>query len=375
MIQIVKIIALAGILLYVIFILFLLLGWIKKRKFTPARQHSDKFVSIVVAIRNEEKNLPFLLRCLENQSYPWQYFEILLIDDHSIDGSHDLMQQFAAAHNNVCCLSLPPGIEGKKSAIRFGIEHAKGELILTTDADCRLKQEWLSTIVTFQHATQASMIIAPVAYLCNNSFFEKIQALEFASLIASGASSANLGRPILCNGANLAFLKSVYPFDDKFNEMNSPSGDDIFLLLHLKKTKRKSIHFLKSLQSIVYTNPSPTLSAFINQRKRWYGKSIHYTDPEILGCGLLVSYANFSLLFSFALAIALPSNWNFFLWILLLKLTADVAFLYPFLYFIKSRQLIWLAPLLEILYPFYILYIIIASRIGQYKWKGREYGM
>jgi hypothetical protein len=157
--------------------------------------------------------------------------------------------------------------------------------------------------------------------------------------------------------------------------MNSPSGDDIFLLLHLKKTLPDGIHFLNSSKSLVYTIPSSGLKEFINQRKRWYGKSIHYTDPEITRCGMLVGFANCSLLIALVLAIIMPSLRTFFFSIYLLKLMADMAFLYPYLSFIQALNLLWLAPILEVLYPFYIFYIVIAARIGKYKWKEREYRM
>jgi cellulose synthase/poly-beta-1,6-N-acetylglucosamine synthase-like glycosyltransferase len=373
MIQIIKIIAFSGILLYLIFILFLLSAWINKKEFNASSQQLNKFSSIIIAVRNEEKNLPELLRSIENQIYPVQNFEIIFIDDHSTDHSPDLLQQFATQHKNTSVLSLPSNEEGKKSAIRYGVEHAKGDLILTIDADCRMKPEWLGTIVSFQQTTKAGFIIAPVAYLFNNSLFEKILALEFASLIASGASMASISRPILCNGANMAFLKSFYPTDKKIMEMNSPSGDDIFFLLYVKKTMRDRIYFLKSFQSIVFTNPPSGFNDFVNQRKRWYNKSIHYTDPEIIGCGVLVSFANFCFLISFLIAIVNPALWPFFLLIFALKLLTDIGFLFPYLSFIGNRQLIRLAPILEFIYPIYIFYTIIAASIGKYRWKDREY--
>jgi glycosyltransferase involved in cell wall biosynthesis len=374
MLQITKLILLTGILLYIILIISFFIAWIAKKIFISSLLQSDKFVSIIVSVRNEENNLPHLLQSLQNQSFPKEQFEILIIDDHSTDGTLSIIQQFESTNNNVKCLSLPLVEEGKKSAIRFGLSHAKGELIVTTDADCTMNTEWLSTIVSFQQNTGANLIIAPVAYLFK-SFFEKLQALEFASLIASGASSANLGRPVLCNGANLAFLKSVFPEDKGLLQTNAPSGDDIFLLLNTKKTMRKSILFLNSSQSIVYTIPSSGLKDFINQRKRWYSKSSHYTDPEILGCGILVTFANLSLLLSFVLGIVLPTVLNFFILVFVIKLLADVIYLFPFLSFIKARQLIWMAPLLEILYPFYIFYIMLSTRVGIYSWKGRKYKM
>jgi cellulose synthase/poly-beta-1,6-N-acetylglucosamine synthase-like glycosyltransferase len=236
-----------------------------------------------------------------------------------------------------------------------------------------MNPDWLATIVSFREKTKASLIIGPVAYLYNNSFFAKMQALEFASLIASGAASAYLHRPIMCNGANLAFLKSEYPMDENSLASDSPSGDDIFLLQFLKKKNRKAIKFLKPPESIVYTNPSDSLPEFINQRKRWYSKSSLYTDFEMLGAGFIIAFANFSLILAFTICLTSSVSWTFLLWLFIAKLSSDMIFLYPFLGFIKSKKLLWLAPVLEILYPFYIFYIMLSSRIGRYNWKDRKY--
>jgi cellulose synthase/poly-beta-1,6-N-acetylglucosamine synthase-like glycosyltransferase len=374
LIYIIKFLASAGIIIYAILLLIFFLAWIFKKRFINPDLQPTSFVSLIISIRNEEENLHQLFQSLECLSYPEELFEILLVDDHSTDSGLKSIQQFADVHKHVHSLMLPDGIEGKKSAIRYGLKFARGEIILTTDADCRHDPEWISTMVAFQQETGACLIIAPVVYADHRSIFKKIQALEFSSLILSGASSALIGTPILCNGANIAFLKSVYPMNNQMLELNTPSGDDIFLLLYLKKRLRKSIHFLKSQKSIIYTNPCRTFSEFINQRKRWYSKSIHYTDPEILGCGLIISLANLGILLSLILAIALPLNWNFFYVLFLIKFIADITFIYPYLNFIQARHLIWLSPILEILYPFYIIYIMVATKISKFRWKEREYG-
>ncbi len=373
LVLIVKIIASAGILLYIILIGFFFFGWISQKPFIAFHEIPNVFVCIIISARNEEKNLPHLLQSLERQNYPENKFEIILVDDHSTDSTLKIMQQFSETRNNARYISLPAGKTGKKSAIRFAINLSVAELIITTDADCRMNPDWLLTIVSFREKTKASLIIGPVAYLYNNSFFAKIQALEFASLIASGAASAFLRRPIMCNGANLAFIKSEYPIEENSLAVDSPSGDDIFLLQHLKKINRNNIKFLKSSESIVFTTPSANLPEFINQRKRWYSKSSLYTDYEILGSGFIVTYANFSLLLVFAICIISSVPWAFLLLLFMAKLSADMIFLYPFLGFIKSRKLLWLAPILEIFYPFYILYIMISCRVGRYIWKDRKY--
>ena len=359
--------------MYIILIGFFFVSWISQKPFLFIPCTFDKLVCIIVSVRNEETNLPHLLQSLENQTYPENKIEIILVDDHSTDASLKLMKQFSEKKNNARCITMSDGRAGKKNAIRLAISLSAAELIITTDADCSMNPDWLATIVSFREKTKASLIIGPVAYHFNNSFFSKMQALEFASLIASGAGSAYLGRPIMCNGANLAFLKSEYPMDENSLAFDSPSGDDIFLLQYLKSINRSSIKFLKSPESIVYTIPSANLPEFINQRKRWFSKSSLYTDYEILGTGFIVACASFSLMLALLLCLFGAASWTNLLWLFIAKLAADMIFIYSFLGFIKSKKLLWLAPILEILYPFYIFYTMVSSCVGMYIWKERKY--
>jgi hypothetical protein len=94
------------------------------------------------------------------------------------------------------------------------------------------------------------LIIAPVELKSNLKIFQQLQKLEFASLVASGAGAAAFGKPILCNGANLAFPKKIYSIhvNDLHNELLS--GDDMFLLESVKNSKGK-IRFLKSIWRMV----------------------------------------------------------------------------------------------------------------------------
>jgi cellulose synthase/poly-beta-1,6-N-acetylglucosamine synthase-like glycosyltransferase len=70
----------------------------------------------------------------------------------------------------------------KKKAIEMAIAHATGDLIITTDADCIVKENWLQTIASFYQQTHAAFIAMPVAYDCNSSLLQIFQALDFMTL-------------------------------------------------------------------------------------------------------------------------------------------------------------------------------------------------
>ena len=186
-------------------------AWKKEREFSNKIEKYNTFLSIVIPVRNEEKNICKCLESIKNQNFPNDLFEIIVINDDSTDLTFEKTNQFIAENPELSLklISLQSNIIGKKRAIQEGIRNSKGELILTTDGDCEANPNWISTIVSFYETEKPEMIIAPVVFHNEKNIFEKIQSLEFLSLIGSAGSSAILKNPILCNGANLAYSKSA----------------------------------------------------------------------------------------------------------------------------------------------------------------------
>jgi glycosyltransferase involved in cell wall biosynthesis len=159
-------------------------------------------VSVVIAARNEEQTLPHLIRDLQKQDYPSHLFEVLIIDDFSTDGTALLRQ---ALPSNFRMLTPEGNAQQstKKKAIAAGVAAAGGELILVTDADCRVGKQWISTIASFYVETGASFIAAPVKYTVQPSLLQVLQALDFITLQGITAASVNADFGAMCNGANL----------------------------------------------------------------------------------------------------------------------------------------------------------------------------
>ncbi len=101
---------------------------------------------------------------------------------------------------------------GKKAAVLKGVQHAAFNLIVFTDADCTMEDNWLSSIAAIYSQQNADMIIGLVDMEVKPGLFNRFQEIEFLSLVASGAAAAAGGRPIYCNAANLAFQKGSFSF-------------------------------------------------------------------------------------------------------------------------------------------------------------------
>ncbi len=311
-------------------------------------------LSLVIPFKDEEAHLAALISDLQNQTY--QNVEILLINDHSSDDSFELAKQKSALISTVRLLNLPKNRKGKKQALAYAIEQSSADYIVTTDADCRLPKDWLYILACAFEQEDADLISAPV-WMLGPNLFGKVQTMEFASLVASGAASIISQKPIMCNAANLAFKKMLYLENKEIYEQPFESGDDIMLLLSAKKQQRKII-FLKNQKTVIQTFAKKDWKDFIRQRQRWASKNRFYLDFEIIFVALLVFATNLSLFFLFFYSL------KGFLLAYIIKSIPDFLLLSNFHKSFHKKFNFFLFLVIQLVYPFYIL----VSALGMLKY-------
>ncbi|MCL4279634.1 MAG: glycosyltransferase, partial [Ignavibacteriaceae bacterium] len=102
-----------------------------------------EFVSVIIPFRNESENILASLKSIESQLYPIEKFEVIYVNDSSEDNSMEILKE-NIKKINIKIISVPNEYSinaHKKRAVRFGIENAKGDIIVTTDADCIHNEE------------------------------------------------------------------------------------------------------------------------------------------------------------------------------------------------------------------------------------------
>ncbi len=350
---------------YLFLIFIFIRGWYQVPYFKgSADVVSDLKVSLVICCKDEAHHLPVLIDALRNQSF--QDFELIWVDDHSMDETLQVMEQSRAYFSNMQIIHA--SAKGKKLAQQAGILAASGELIITTDADCIPASMWLESIVDFQTQQHADLVIAPVKLVQGTKLFTRIQQLEFATLVGSGMAAAGADMPILCNAANMAFLKQAW-LESRFDlHEEELSGDDIFLLLSIKKRKGK-IAVLKSRDAMVMTGYKKSLKSFINQRRRWASKSSKYTDLHVITTGVVVAGVNFLLFALFFTALLFPQLWFVFLVVFIIKLMMDVFFLQVIQPVFLFKLNIVHVLLLSVTYPVYVTLVGLSSLL----WKKKDW--
>jgi cellulose synthase/poly-beta-1,6-N-acetylglucosamine synthase-like glycosyltransferase len=366
-----EIIFLILVIVYSLLIAVFFISWKKLKPFKPFTNNAEVFASVIIPARNEVLNISELLIDLQSQDYLPAKFEIIVVNDHSEDNTLASANSFVTKINNLTIIDLPESTFGKKAALFSAIEKAKGELIITLDADCRVGNSWLTTICEFYEKFKPKMVIAPLLYSDEKSWFDKVQSLEILSLVASSAGAAELGRPIMCNGANLAFTRDAYMQCASNLKSEIASGDDIFLMLEIKKRWPESIRFVKSREAACYTKAEPSIGKFIMQRKRWASKSKYYNDSDVFFVAVIVFLANLSICLSLFAAFFLSHAILFFIILLSLKSIPDFLLLNSFSNYFSKKKLLNYFIITQLVYPFYLVFMAVYGNIGKFEWKKR----
>ena len=79
-------------------VLIFLIGWLKN----SSQNDKSKFrLSVVIAVRNEEKKLLSLINSLKSQDYDKNLYNVIIVDDHSQDNSLKILQEQASLWSNL----------------------------------------------------------------------------------------------------------------------------------------------------------------------------------------------------------------------------------------------------------------------------------
>lgn len=336
-----------------------------KERFHSVNKNNLIKVSVLIAARNEEKNIEKLLESLKKQSFPKELFEVIIVNDHSTDNTDEIINDFINKNKELDVKLLKAEKTGKKHAISQALHSAINELIIVTDADCVLNDLWIESIVGFYQEEKCKMILAPVLLSPAENLFEKMQVLEHLSLIGSTAGSASIGFPVMCNGANMAYERKAALEVEKFRkDFDIPSGDDMFLLEQFVKCYgHNNVKFLLSKSAVVKTKTCKTIKDFFRQRRRWVSKTKSYTSWKVIVTALIVLFFNLSIISLLVSAFFVPALWSIYILLTLLKFFIDFPLLKNITNFMNQGSLLkWVLPL-EIIYPFYVVFTALSGTI------------
>lgn len=336
----------------------------------------DPFVSVVVAVRNEEDNIPGLLQSLLRQSY--RNYEVIIVDDNSADSTKSLAEKIISSEQNsnsrnsrvIAAKKNVLNWGPKKNALHTGIEISDGEIILSTDADCRPTENWIREIVSFYDDGVGCVAGYTRLQSAKPGFLEKLKSLEGLAMAIIAMSFVGLKKPYIAGGGNFSYRKDLYYKLGGFGEnaVVSAGDDDLFVQQASKITK---VAYAVSKDSVVTSVLKD--DKYINRKKRHIAVTKHYSADFIL-LGALV--------FAFIGLIFISAVFGFFTLNMQLISVTGAVFLLKVLIDILvldkgARQLHDNYSLFEVLFTELLIfpYTIILqpfSFIGKIKWKDRS---
>lgn len=244
--------------------------------FSKVKEEHPKFpeqkppnVSIVVAAWNEEKGIANNLDSLCSLDYPKGKLEIIVVDDGSTDRTFEIASEFKSKGVKVFRYEKN---QGKGHALNFGIKKAKGEIIVTADADDnKISQNALKNMVAY-FTNPKVMCVSPVLAIYKpKGVLQRIQQVEYLVGIFLRKAFATMNAVHITPGAFSAYRRSFFDRYGVFDE-NSKT-EDLEMALRIQ-----SKHYIieNSLESVVYTQGPRKFINLMRQRRRWYmGLIIH----------------------------------------------------------------------------------------------------
>lgn len=344
--------------------------------FSQTTAQSKLTVTVLVPARNEQDNIIHCLESLHCQTYPAESWRVLIIDDDSSDDTAERVRKFISDKPQFTLLqharnSSQPTY--KKQALKFALQQVSSDIVMTIDADTLAQPSWIEKMAGL-YEDDTGLVAGVVTFPASleNTFFHKIQTLEFAGIVFCGVGAAGQKNPLICNGSNLSYRLQAFKEAGGYatNEF-LPSGDDDLLLQNIQKNTSWKVKYSVNSQTINYTRPVDDWYNFINQRSRWASKSLHYPKKWLFAimATFYIYYLLIMILFPFTLMGLFP--WKFYVAGVLLKIIPEALLLWKALAVLKRRDLMKYFLPAQIFQLSYVAIVGIRGFFHRFSWKER----
>lgn len=254
-------------------LLFIGVSRLRKNAALPDSSSDCPFVSILVAARNEEQNIANCLESLVNQQYPSDLYEIVIVNDRSVDKTSEIINEFREKYRMVKYIDIESnlsGLTGKQNALNEGLKICTGEIILNTDADCIAEPLWIQqTVAQFAPEVGLTLGFSTVQRLDgSNSLFSNLQSLDMLFLMDSDAGAIGMNVAVSGLGRNLAYRRQILNSID-YAKMGYTVTEDAALVSGIAKNTDWKIAVVYDKNGAVTTVAEENLRQLVSQRFRW----------------------------------------------------------------------------------------------------------
>ncbi len=329
-------------------------------------------ITVVVPLRNEENHALRTLEALSRQNYiGWH--EIICVDDRSTDATPAILSRFCADNPRFRQLTIgldePTVTSGKKRALARGFAQARGDILMTTDADCLPPANWMTSMAR-SFASGADIVQGPKSISGAPGVLTQYQQTEVFALVSIEAASFAMGKPVLASAPSLAYRKDLYEKTGGFEGLEDyVSGDDDLLVHKMMTIPGVRVTYNLDPDASVVTSPVLTWKELLQQRARWASNGAHYDQKGFVAL-LACIYAFYWWLLLSPLFAALGwVPWKAFAIPLALKIGLNCIFLKKTSILLRQEKAFRHTWWAEILHIPIVLAAVIIGHLGWYRWK------
>lgn len=253
-------------------------------------------VSVIICAKNEAGNLREYLPHILAQRYTNEagnhLFEVIVVDDASEDDTASVLRDLTEQYSNLVIVTISKderrAFPGKKYALSKGLEKAKYEIIMLTDADCEPASEhWLSKMVK-PVSEGKELSIGYGGYIEEPGFLNAFIRWETMHTFLQYSTYAMAGVPYMAVGRNMATTKTaIYKAQSSPQWSALPSGDDDLLIRAIGN--KKNIAVIADGDAFTRTKGKNNWDEWVSQKQRHLSTGKFYKFGMKLRLGLYAS--------------------------------------------------------------------------------------
>ena len=370
------IIALYALVLPYIGLLLLVLVGLLRRNARPESTETPT-VSVVIPAHNEEGKLAATLASLGRQRYVGSV-EFVIVNDRSTDATEAIIRRFAERDGRFRLVNVyQPSrrLSPKVNAVDTGIGISSGEIILTSDADCRYPETWVAGMVS-HFAPDVAMVVGYVEStrpFDGANAVQRFESTDWLSLMMTSMALTHFGWKFASSANNQGYRRSAFQAIGGFGASGrAPSGDEDLLTQRMGRLQEGRVVFASAPEIRVYTEPMPGLYALLNQRRRWvsrYKHIMHYHPGFFLAISVLGAQSvvlSLGIMLAFFVPALMP--WVFGLWGA--KLAVEIFGMHVGERLMGRRDLGGLTTVTwAVLHPFFIATVALWAALKSGEWR------
>jgi len=328
-----------------------------------------QFISIIVPARNEIRNLPNLLNSLSKMDYPIENYEVIIVNDHSDDGSREYLDSQTLCRNLrvIHFYHQTPPLIGKKAALQQGIDAASSDILAFTDADCILPPTWLSGINRSMDEGTDYLLSYSILKRKPQSSVYRLKNFERSVYYALASAGLYYRIPFTSSACNMVYRKSLFVLSGGFEGIaHLASGDDDLLLMKMMPYIRKAAYNPNPAMQVVSIDGTDRLKHHHTNVRRASKFLVHPWWLKALSAFIFVYFC----LFYYSLLKTLLGRANKTTLIcLMLKTITEFFFSFSHLKQIHRSKLSALYPVQILVFPAQFIFYALRGTLGKYRWK------